>query len=61
MKKLVAKGTIEWRITMKMNNEAVEHASILLHIHGETVEWYISYQHVIEEKKQILYKEKVNY
>jgi hypothetical protein len=61
MKKSVAKGTMEWRITMKMNNEAVEHALISLHMHGETVGWYISYQHVIEGEKQVLYKEKVDH
>jgi hypothetical protein len=31
-----------------------------LHMHRETVEWYISYQHFIEGEKQILYKEKID-
>jgi hypothetical protein len=44
-----------------MNNKTVEHALISLHMHGKTVEWYISYQHVIEGEKQVLYKEKVDY
>jgi hypothetical protein len=32
MKKLIAKKTMEWRITIKMNNKAVEHAFIIAYV-----------------------------
>jgi 3-deoxy-D-manno-octulosonic-acid transferase len=50
MKKLTLKGTIKWRITIKMDNEDEEHAPILSYAWKNSGVVYFMSTYVIEEE-----------